>query len=406
MKIIENKSVSDVKGFRAGSCAVGFKRSGSKDMGLIVSDLPAVAAAVFTTNVVKAAPVQVDMEQIRNPVTRAMLINSGNANACTGEQGLEDARVSARFIAEKLDMDPSEVLVYSTGVIGVPMPMDRILDGAAKCVDNLTDDGGDEVHLAIMTTDTKPKCVFVTTELSGVEVSICGIAKGSGMIHPNMATMLSYVVTDAAVSKEVLDGMQKEITDTTFNMVTVDGDTSTNDTATIIANGAAGNPRISKAEGGDYKAFYEAVYFVTEWLARAIAADGEGAERFMEVQLTGAESPEQARLCARSVAASNLVKAAIHGADANWGRVLCAMGYSGADFDQNKVDVAFASRQGSIDVFLQGVPQAFDEDRALEILKEDEVQIRINMNCGSHSVKAWGCDLTDKYVEINGSYRS
>ena len=405
MKIIENKSISDVKGFRAGSCSAGFKRSGSKDMGLIVSDVPAAAAAVFTTNVVKAAPVQVDMQKIQNPVTRAMIINSGNANACTGEQGMEDARTMCDYIAEKLELDTEEVLVYSTGVIGVPMPMDRIRGGMEQCVANLTE-GGDEVHLAIMTTDTKPKCIFVTTELSGQEVSICGIAKGSGMIHPNMATMLSYVVTDAAVSKEVLTEMQTKITDTTFNMVTVDGDTSTNDTATILANGCAGNQLITSTEGEDYEALYEAVYFVTEWLAKAIAADGEGAERFMEVNLTGAESPEQARTCARSVAASNLVKAAIHGADANWGRVLCAMGYSGARFDQEKVDVAFSSSKGSIDVFLQGVPQAFDEDRALEILKEDEIHIDINMNCGSHSIKAWGCDLTDKYVEINGSYRS
>ncbi len=405
MNIIENKTVSDVKGFRGGSCSIGFKRSGSKDMGLIVSDEPAVAAAVFTTNVVKAAPVQIDMQKIKYPTARAMIINSGNANACTGEQGMEDARAMSEFIAEKLGVDPEEVLVYSTGVIGVPMPMTMIRDGMAQCVENLTD-GGDEVHLAIMTTDTKPKCIFVTTELSGVEVSICGIAKGSGMIHPNMATMLSYVVTDASVSKDVLTEMQKKITETTFNMVTVDGDTSTNDTATIMANGCAGNPMISRAEGEDYEKFYEAVYFVTEWLAKAIAADGEGAERFMEVNLIGAASAEQARTCARAVAASNLVKAAIHGADANWGRVLCAMGYSGADFDQELVDVAFSSRQGSIDVFLHGVPQAFDEDRALEILKEDEIHIDINMNCGDHSIKAWGCDLTDKYVEINGSYRS
>lgn len=405
MKIIENKTISDVKGFRGGTCTVGFKRSKSKDMGLIVSDVPAVAAAVFTTNVVKAAPVQIDMNKILHPTARAMIINSGNANACTGDQGMRDALEMSEFIASKLNVDPDEVLVYSTGVIGVPMPMDMIRDGMEQCVNNLTD-GGDDVHLAIMTTDTKPKCIFVTTELSGKEVSVCGIAKGSGMIHPNMATMLSYVVTDAAVAKDVLTEMQKKITETTFNMVTVDGDTSTNDTATIMANGEAGNRYIREAAGEDYEKFYEAVYFVTEWLAKAIAADGEGAERFMEVNLTGAESKEQARTCARAVAASNLVKAAIHGADANWGRVLCAMGYSGADFDQDKVDVAFSSSKGSVDVFLQGVPQPFDEDIALEILKEDEIHIDINMNSGSHSVKAWGCDLTDKYVEINGSYRS
>lgn len=405
MKIVENKTVSDVKGFRAGSCSAGFKRSGKKDMGLIFSEVPAAAAAVFTTNVVKAAPVQVDMEAVKNPVTRALIINSGNANACTGQQGIDDANASAEHLAGRLGIDAKEVLVYSTGVIGVPMPMEKIIPGIDKCVDALTE-GGDEVHLSIMTTDTKPKCIFVTTELGGKEVSICGIAKGSGMIHPNMATMLSYVVTDAAVTKDVLEKMHKTITDKTFNMVTVDGDTSTNDTATIIANGCAGNDIIDKAEGEDYEKLYEAVYFVNEWLAKAIAADGEGAERFIEVDLIGAESEHQARTCARAVAASSLVKAAIHGADANWGRVLCAMGYSGVQFDQMKVDLAFASENGSIDVFVQGVPQLFDEELALKILSVDEVQIKINMNCGTHSIKAWGCDLTEGYVYINGSYRS
>ena len=364
-----------------------------------------MSAAVFTTNVVKAAPVLTDMKHVQNPTTRAMIINSGNANACTGDQGIQDALSMAEKTAELLDVKPEEVLVYSTGVIGQPMPMDIIISGIEQCAGALAS-GGDEVHRAIMTTDTKEKCIFAEIELSGKTVSICGIAKGSGMIHPNMATMLSYVVTDAAVSKEVLTAMQKKITHTTFNMVTVDGDTSTNDTATIIANGCAGNPIIDKAEGEDYKTLYDAVYYVTEYLAKAIAADGEGATRLMEVDLIGAETEEQARTCARSVASSSLVKAAIHGADANWGRVLCAMGYSGAQFDQMKVDVAFASEKGSIDVFVKGVPQNFDEDKALEILQNDVVQIKINMNSGDHAVKAWGCDLSKEYVEINGSYRS
>jgi glutamate N-acetyltransferase/amino-acid N-acetyltransferase len=405
MKIIEGKTVSCVKGYKAAGCAVGLKKSGKKDMGLIYSELPAVSAAVFTTNVVKAAPVLTDMKHVQNKTTRAMIINSGNANACTGEQGMADAMATAEKTAGLLGIAPEEVLVYSTGVIGQPMPMDIILAGVETCAAALAD-GGDDVHKAIMTTDVKEKCIFVEIELSGKTVSICGIAKGSGMIHPNMATMLSYVVTDAAVSKEVLTSMQKKITHTTFNMVTVDGDTSTNDTATIIANGCAGNPLIKKEEGEDYSKLYDAVYYVTEYLAKAIAADGEGATRLMEVDLIGAESEQQARTCARSVASSSLVKAAIHGADANWGRVLCAMGYSGADFDQMKVDVAFASEKGSIDVFIHGVPQDFDEERALEILQNDVVQIKINMNSGSHAVKAWGCDLSKEYVEINGSYRS
>ena len=243
MKIIEGKSVSCVKGYKAAGCAVGLKKSGKKDMGLIYSEVPAVSAAVFTTNVVKAAPVLTDMKHVQNPTTRAMIINSGNANACTGDQGIQDALSMAEKTAELLDVKPEEVLVYSTGVIGQPMPMDIIISGIEQCAGALAS-GGDEVHRAIMTTDTKEKCIFAEIELSGKTVSICGIAKGSGMIHPNMATMLSYVVTDAAVSKEVLTAMQKKITHTTFNMVTVDGDTSTNDTATIIANGCAGNPII------------------------------------------------------------------------------------------------------------------------------------------------------------------
>lgn len=405
MNVIEGKSVSCVKGYRAAGLSVGLKRSGKPDMGLIVSDRPAVSAAVFTTNVVKAAPVLLDQEYVKHPTTRALIINSGIANACTGVQGLEDAKAMAECVAEHVGCDPKEVLVYSTGVIGQTLNMELIRRGIGLCAGALASDG-DEVHRAIMTTDTKPKCVFVEVPVGGVTVSICGIAKGSGMIHPNMATMLSYVITDAAVSKELLTEMQKEITDTTFNMVTVDGDTSTNDTATIVANGAAGNPLIDSRENEDYQAFYDAVYYVTETLAKAIAADGEGATRLMEVVVEGAESREQARTCARAVASSNLVKAAIHGADANWGRVVCAMGYSGADFDPMKVDVAFESARGSIDVYLQGVPLLFDEDRALEILKEDTVRIRIHMHSGEERIVAWGCDLTKDYVEINGSYRS
>ncbi len=405
MKVIENKSISNVKGYKAAGCASGLKHSGKRDIGLVFSEVPACAAAVFTTNVVKAAPVLVDMEHIKNPTSRAMIINSGCANACTGKQGMEDAERTAEYVSERLGIAPEEVLVYSTGVIGQLMPMDKILKAVDLCADSLSD-SGDHVHEAIMTTDTKPKCIFVEEEIGGKTVSICGIAKGSGMIHPNMATMLSYVVTDAAVSKELLTSMQKEITHTTFNMVTIDGDTSTNDTATIMANGAAGNPVIDKAEGKDYELFYNAVYFVTEWLAKAIAADGEGASKFMEVDLTGAGSEETARRCARAVAGSNLVKAAIHGSDANWGRVICAMGYSGADFDQMKVDMAFESAKGHIDVFIQGVPLDFDEDKALEILSEGEIFIKINMNSGDYGAKAWGCDLTKEYVDINGSYRS
>lgn len=405
MKITEGKSVSCVRGIQAAGCAVGLKKSGKKDMGLIYSEVPAVCAAVFTTNVVKAAPVLLDMERVKNPVTRALVINSGNANACTGEQGMADARATADHVAKRLGIAPEEVMVFSTGVIGQPMEMDKILAGADICADALAS-GGDDVHRAIMTTDTKEKCFFAETEISGILVSICGIAKGSGMIHPNMGTMLSYVITDAAVTKEVLQKVQEEVTHTTFNMVSVDGDTSTNDTAVLMANGCAGNPVIDSAEGEAYEAFLAAVHEISELLAKAIAADGEGASRMIEVDLKGADTEETARLCARSVVSSSLVKAAVHGADANWGRVLCAMGYSGAAFDQGTVDVAFSSDEGHIDVFLQGVPVNFDEDRALKILSRDVIHIEIDMHQGDVSAKAWGCDLTKEYVAINGDYRS
>lgn len=405
MKITEGKSVSCVRGIQAAGCAVGLKKSGKKDMGLIYSEVPAVCAAVFTTNVVKAAPVLLDMERVKNPVTRALVINSGNANACTGEQGMVDARATADHVAKRLGIAPEEVMVFSTGVIGQPMEMDKILAGVDICADALAS-GGDDVHRAIMTTDTKEKCFFAEMEISGIPVSICGIAKGSGMIHPNMGTMLSYVITDAAVTKEVLQKVQEEVTHTTFNMVSVDGDTSTNDTAVLMANGCAGNPVIDSAEGEAYEAFLAAVHEISEFLAKAIAADGEGASRMIEVDLKGADTEETARLCARSVVSSSLVKAAVHGADANWGRVLCAMGYSGAAFDQGTVDVAFSSDEGHIDVFLQGVPVNFDEDRALKILSRDVIHIEIDMHQGDVSAKAWGCDLTKEYVAINGDYRS
>ncbi len=405
MKITEGKSVSCVRGIKAAGCAVGLKKSGKKDMGLIYSEVPAVCAAVFTKNVVKAAPVLLDMERIKNPVTRALIVNSGNANACTGEQGMSDARATADRVAERLGIAPEEVMVFSTGVIGQPMDMETIIGGVDICAESLSSDG-DEVHRAIMTTDTKEKCFFAETEIGGRTVSLCGIAKGSGMIHPNMGTMLSYVVTDAAVTKDVLQEIQEKVVHTTFNMVSVDGDTSTNDTAVLLANGCAGNPVIDRTEGGDYEKFLAAVHEISELLAKAIAADGEGASRMIEVDLKGADTEETARLCARSVVSSSLVKAAVHGADANWGRVLCAMGYSGAAFDQAKVDVAFSSEKGHIDVFLQGVPVNFDEDGALEILSRDVIRIEIDMHQGDFDAKAWGCDLTKEYVAINGDYRS
>ena len=308
-------------------------------------------------------------------------------------------------MASALGFSSDEVLAYSTGVIGVPLPMDKINAGIDKCLDSLRD-GGDDLAKAIMTTDTKEKSIYLRMQLSGKDVDICGIAKGSGMIHPNMGTMLSFVATDCNITKEMLTRIQKDVTAGTFNMVTVDGDTSTNDSATIIANGEAGNTLIDRPDTQDYECFSEAVYYVTEFLSKAIAADGEGATRFIEVYVYGADDINQARTLARSVAGSSLVKAAMHGADANWGRVLCAMGYSGAQFDQNKVDVSFESEAGSIDVFLKGVPLKFDEEQASEILTKDSIRISVNLNSGEAQAKSWGCDLTEEYVKINGDYRS
>ncbi len=405
MEILENKSISCVKGFRAAAVSAGLKKGGKLDMGLVVSDVPAVAAGVFTTNIVKAAPVQIDMKHIKNKTTRAFVINSGNANACTGQQGLDDAESETAKVASALGFSSDEVLAYSTGVIGVPLPMDKINAGIDNCLDSLRD-GGDDLAKAIMTTDTKEKSIYLRMQLSGKDVDICGIAKGSGMIHPNMGTMLSFVATDCNITKEMLTRIQKDVTAGTFNMVTVDGDTSTNDSATIIANGEAGNTLIDRPDTQDYECFSEAVYYVTEFLSKAIAADGEGATRFIEVYVYGADDINQARTLARSVAGSSLVKAAMHGADANWGRVLCAMGYSGAQFDQNKVDVSFESEAGSIDVFLKGVPLKFDEEQASEILTKDSIRISVNLNSGEAQAKSWGCDLTEEYVKINGDYRS
>lgn len=404
MKIIEGKNISHVKGYKASAVSAGLRYS-RKDMGVVYSEYPAVAAAVFTTNVVKAAPVLVDMEHIQNASTRAMVMNSANANACTGEQGILDAKEMTARVAQGTGLQPEEVLVFSTGVIGQLLPMEKILAGVDNCVQTLASDWADDVQKAIMTTDTVEKIRFVEIELGGKTVSLCGIAKGSGMIHPNMATMLSYIFTDCAITKEMLTKIHKSCIDDTFNMVTVDGDTSTNDTASIMANGAAGNP-IIQTENEDYATFMDAVYQLNEYLAKAIAADGEGATKLIEVALTGAPSVEVARSCAKSVVGSSLVKSAVYGSDANWGRILCAMGYSGVSFDPMKVDVSFETETGRVEVFQKGAPVAFDEELAKKLLQADKVRIVIAMNDGDGAAKAWGCDLTEQYVQINASYRS
>lgn len=405
MNIIEDKTISQIKGFSAIGLHCGIKNDGQKDLCLIYSDRPTVAAAAFTTNVVKAAPVLVDMDHIKSDHIRALVINSGNANACTGDEGLENAILTAKTAASHLNINACEILVYSTGVIGVQLPIQKIVSGLEKASASLVNNGKDYAAEAILTTDTHKKTICVEIELSGKTVTIAGMAKGSGMVHPNMATMLSYVVTDANITKEMLKKIHIDIVGKSYNMISVDGDTSTNDSATILANGAAENAVIN-CENDDYNTFKKAVQFVNETLAKMIVQDGEGATKLIEVHLHGARSEEDANKCAKSIISSSLVKTAIFGCDANWGRVLCAMGYSTAEFDPSKVDLSFSSKNGTIEVFKKGMPIEFDENTAYKMLSADTIIIEAHLHDGNHSAKAWGCDLTYEYVKINGEYRT
>lgn len=405
MKILDDVSVTDVQGFKAAGIAAGVKKSGKKDMMLLYSEVEAVAAAAFTTNRVKAAPILLNMENIKNATTRAVVVNSGNANACTGDQGYQDAVTMTTLVAEKLELDPKEVLVQSTGVIGVNLPMDKIIGGIDNLVENLTDDGGVDAAVAIMTTDLIKKEFGVEVELGGKPVKIIGMAKGSGMIHPNMATMLSFVVTDANIEKELLQKAFKDIVNDSYNMISVDGDTSTNDMACVIANGLAGNKKITE-ENEDFDKFKEALLLVNEALAKKIAEDGEGATKFLEIEVVGAKSKEDARLMAKSIITSNLTKCAFFGADANWGRILCAMGYSGGEFDVNKVKIELQAKGMNLVVAEKGRGIGFDEEYAKQLLLHKFLKVLITVEDGSASAKAWGCDLSYDYVKINGDYRS
>ncbi len=405
MKILNNVSVSYVKGFKAYGAHCGIKKNNKKDLAIIYSEVPAVASAIFTTNIVKAAPVLIDMKHVKSNNVQAMVINSGVANACTGDEGYENGINMAKAVASNFDIDPHEVLIYSTGVIGVQLPMDTLIQGINDVSKKLVSDAPDYVAEAIMTTDTVEKSIAVEIELSGKPVTICGMAKGSGMIHPNMATMLSYIFTDANISKDMLDLLHKKSADDTFNMISVDGDTSTNDTATTMANGAAGNDKIT-SQNDDYNTLAEAIYFVSAELAKMIAKDGEGASKLLEIHLNGAKSVTDAKKCAKAIISSSLVKTAIFGEDANWGRVLCAMGYSGGSFNPDAVDLSFTSSYGVIEVYKKGVPIVFDEDHASKVLSADTIIIKAELNDGDFSAKAWGCDLTYDYVKINGDYRT
>jgi len=396
------------KGFKAGGVWCGIKASSQKrDLALIYSEQKCTAAAMFTTNRVKAASILVSQEHIATGKLNAVIANSGNANACTGEAGLVAARRMAELAAEKFNLDPQDVAVASTGVIGVPLPIAAIENGMGALVASLRDDA--EGHAAaleaIMTTDTRPKDFAVEIEIGGVPVRIGGMTKGAGMIHPNMATMLCFITTDAVISPICLEASLRRATDRSFNRLTVDGDTSTNDTVIIMANGASGAPLIDIGDA-DYETFAQALEASCVKLARAMARDGEGATKLVTVTVNGAVDEETAAVLAKSVAASSLVKAACFGADANWGRILCALGYAGAKFDPAQTGVRFKSVAGEITVCANGGAIPFSEEKAKAVLSAEEIEIVVDVGAGSGSASAWGCDLTYDYVKINGDYRS
>jgi glutamate N-acetyltransferase/amino-acid N-acetyltransferase len=395
--------IASPKGYAAGAVACGIKNAAQErlDLGLLMSEVPATVAAVFTTNAVQAAPVKVTRQAVKSGKIQACVVNSGNANACTGRQGIEDAEEMCRLVAEHCQLAVEHIAVASTGVIGQMLPMDRIAKGIAKLPDAVGGNQGEAFSQAILTTDTVKKVVVVQVDVDGKVVTIAGTAKGSGMIHPNMATMLGFITTDADVAWDALRSALKTAVDDTFNMITVDGDTSTNDMVLVLANGLAGNRQLTEGHP-DWQAFYQAFYYVMEELAKAIARDGEGATTLVEVVVNAARSCEDARKMAKAVVGSSLVKTAVYGRDANWGRVICAVGYSGAQVDPDKVSIWL----GDIQVVDCGMPVPFDEAEAMAYLKQEHVVIAVDLHDGSHSARAWGCDLSYDYVKINASYRT
>ncbi len=407
MKQIEG-GITAAKGFQAAGVDAAIKYQNRKDMALIYSTVPCVAAGTFTVNVVKAAPVIWDKRIVEeSPFVQAVVVNSGIANACTGKQGMDCCRAEADCAGELLGIPGDSVLVASTGVIGMQLPLDRLKAGIRKLAETKAEglQAGMDAARAIMTTDTVPKEIAVTFEISGKTVTLGGMCKGSGMIHPNMCTMLGFLTTDARISKEMLQkALRADVADS-FNMISVDGDTSTNDTLLILANGLAGNAEIA-AEGPDYTAFCQALGFVTTYLAKKMAGDGEGATALFETKVIGAATKEDARILAKSVICSSLTKAAIFGHDANWGRILCALGYSGAKFDPENVDLYFRSRSGQIHIYGDGVACEYSEEEATKILSDPEVTALVDMHMGDAEATAWGCDLSYDYVKINADYRS
>ncbi len=407
MRQIEG-GVTAAKGFEAAGVEAAVKYRDRKDMALVYSRVPCRAAGTFTTNVVKAAPVLWDKKLVEeSPFVQAVVVNSGIANACTGKQGMDCCKAEAECAGRLLGIPAMAVLVASTGVIGMQLPLDRIQAGIEKLAAAKSDtaEAGLNAAKAIMTTDTVPKQIAVQTTIGGKTVTLGGMCKGSGMIHPNMCTMLGFLTTDVNISRELLGKALREDVVDSFNMISVDGDTSTNDTLLILANGLAENEEIT-AEGAEYEEFCRALHFVTTWLAKKMAGDGEGATALFETKVVGAASKEDARILAKSVICSSLTKAAIFGHDANWGRILCALGYSGARFDPENVDLYFEGKSGKIHIFSKGVACDYSEEEATGILSDPEVTVLADMHMGDAEATAWGCDLSYDYVKINADYRS
>lgn len=398
--------VTAPKGFLASGIHCGLKKSNlKKDLALIYSEVPAVASGMYTKNKVKGAPIYITKGHLTDKKAQAIIINSGNANTCNGDDGLNKAEKMASLQAKALNLKTDDVLVASTGVIGVPLNIDAIQSGIPSLTENLSKDGSNDASLAIMTTDTFQKQLALEFYIEDKKVTIGSIAKGSGMIEPNMGTMLSFITTDISISPELLDEALKSSVTVTYNRVSVDGDTSTNDMILILANGLAENPTI-KEKDENYYVFLEVLTDLNTLMAKNIAKDGEGATKLLECQIIGAKTEEDAVVLGKSVINSSLVKTAMFGSDANWGRILCALGYTNIDFIPEKVDVSFESSAGSIKVCESGNPLPFDEDIAKKILSENEIVIKVNLFLGESSAYVWGCDLSYEYVKINGDYRS
>lgn len=404
MKEIQG-GICAAKGFKANGIHCGIRKNKTKrDLSLVVSDVRAAAAAVYTTNLVKGAPILVNQKHLADGYAQAIICNSGIANTCNAN-GVEMAEEMGKLVEKATGVKSDDVVIASTGVIGMPLNVTPIANGMDELVAGLGYDNNSLAAEGIMTTDTKKKETAVSFEIDGVECRIGGMAKGSGMIHPNMATMLVFVTSDVAITSEMLQKAVSDDVKTSFNMISVDGDTSTNDTFAVLANGMAGN-KVIDSEGEAYDAFCEALHKVSVDLSRKIAGDGEGATKLLECKVTGGKTDEIAKKVAKSVICSSLTKAAMFGADANWGRVLCAIGYSGADVDIEKINVSFESAKGTIEVCHNGAGVDFSEEKAKEILLEKEIDILIDLNDGEFDATAWGCDLTYEYVKINGDYRT